>query len=351
MAESTSTLPIYDIPTTPVARRRRWPAALTLLLLAPVIPEMLTGSTPPLQFINPFSLILEVTLYGCGAILVRELVRRRGFGWRNVLLLGMAYGILEEGLVLTSWFNPYWGDLGKLSTYGRLFETSWVWATELTLFHSVVSITIPIMLAEVLFPKIASRPWLGKRGLRVTTVLLVLTSLFQFVLFALLAFRKYGYSHPPLMWVGVLALAVGLVWFGLRYRPSLTVQSQATMRLAPGLWKTRLLAFGATFAFFFIAWILPSLIPLAIVPMLLMPGLAWLIYRLLVRWSSRPGWSRQHLLALTSGVIAFFAFVESPLAEFATHPTGKNEAGLVLVDLLFLAGLGVLSWVVARKDR
>jgi hypothetical protein len=47
-----SYLHISDIPTQVLSRpQRTWPALLTLFLLAPIIPEMLTGSTPPLIFI------------------------------------------------------------------------------------------------------------------------------------------------------------------------------------------------------------------------------------------------------------------------------------------------------------
>src|ERR1700738_3153424 len=127
-------------------RQRTWPALLVLYLLAPFIGEALSGSTPGLMFLNPISLLFESALYGSGAILVRELVRRRGLSWVNILLLGFAYGILEEGLVVTSWFNPYWPDLGILASYGRAFDTNWVWAVELTVYHAVVSITIPIVL-------------------------------------------------------------------------------------------------------------------------------------------------------------------------------------------------------------
>jgi len=124
-----SYLHISDIPTQVLSRpQRTWTALLTLFLLAPIIPEMITGSTPPLMFINPISLLFETGLYGSGAILIRELVRRRGLGWSSIVLLGAAYGILEEGLIITSWFNPYWPDLGKLAYYGRVFDTSWIWA-------------------------------------------------------------------------------------------------------------------------------------------------------------------------------------------------------------------------------
>ena len=63
---------------------------------------------------------------------------------------------------MTSWFNPSWHDLGLLATYGRLLDTSWVRAVGLTIYHAVVSITLPIVLTEALFPSIADQPWLGR---------------------------------------------------------------------------------------------------------------------------------------------------------------------------------------------
>ena len=77
-----SYLHISDIPTQVLSRP--WPALLTLFFLAPIIPEMLTGSTPPLMFITPISLLFETGICGSGAILIRELVRRRGLGWSGL---------------------------------------------------------------------------------------------------------------------------------------------------------------------------------------------------------------------------------------------------------------------------
>ena len=115
-----SYLHISDIPTQVLSRpQRTWPALLTLFFLAPIIPEMLTGSTPPLMFINPTSLLFETGLYGSGAILIRELVRRRGLGWSSIVLLGAAYGILEEGLVMYKLVQPI---------LARSWQTSLLWS-------------------------------------------------------------------------------------------------------------------------------------------------------------------------------------------------------------------------------
>src|SRR5215217_6489516 len=71
--------------------------ALVLVVFAPVLAEVLFGATP---ITNPGALLPDVAVYGCGALLIRELVRRRGLGWISILMLGVAFGIVEEGLAL-----------------------------------------------------------------------------------------------------------------------------------------------------------------------------------------------------------------------------------------------------------
>jgi hypothetical protein len=67
--------------------------ALVLFLLAPLIAEVLFGATPITRI---GALIPVVPLYGGGALLIRELARRRGGGWARIALLGAAYAIVEE---------------------------------------------------------------------------------------------------------------------------------------------------------------------------------------------------------------------------------------------------------------
>jgi hypothetical protein len=303
------------------------------------------------MFINPILLLVQTTFYGAAAILIREVARRKGLGWGNIVFMGMAYGILEEGLVITSWFNPYWPGLGKLAYYGRLFDTSWVWATELTIYHAVISITIPILLTGILYPTIAKRPWLGKRGIRGFTIALALSSLVQFLLFAFLFSRKQGYTHPPLMYFGALLLALGFVWLGLQFKPRQRSEvSPVANRPAPGLWRLRLSGFAITFVFFFTAWILPSLIPWPIVPVLAFAGIVLLSIRIVSKWTQRPAWNTQHQLALLTGVISFFLLL-APLNEFILRSSGRNEAGVTLVNFIFLCGLAWLARVVNRRAK
>src|SRR4030042_2276196 len=113
-----------------------------LAILSPVIAELCSVSPPPLEFFFPPSFVLLLGLYGAGVLIVRELAVKWNLGWAGIVVLGVAYGILEEGVAIKSFFDPYWMDLGGLGEDGRYLETNWVWAGWLTVYHASVSIMI-----------------------------------------------------------------------------------------------------------------------------------------------------------------------------------------------------------------
>jgi len=124
----------------------------------------MSGSTPPLEIINPISFLFLWAFYGGGVLLIRELWLRWGKGYARLMILGVTYGIIEEGLAVKSFFDPNWPDLGILGTYGRVLETNLVWAVWLSIFHAVISISVPILLVEILFEDINDKPFLRLRS-------------------------------------------------------------------------------------------------------------------------------------------------------------------------------------------
>jgi len=89
--------------------------SLVLFLSAPIIVELLSGSAPPAEFFHPVSFWILSILYGGGAILICELKIRWQQGWLSLLVLGATYAIIEEGLMVKSFFDPTWVDLGASS--------------------------------------------------------------------------------------------------------------------------------------------------------------------------------------------------------------------------------------------
>jgi hypothetical protein len=135
--------------------------ALVLFLLSPVMGELVSAFLSPLEFLHPLRLAITLVPYGCGAITAREIVIRQRKGFTSLLLLGLAFGLLFEGIVTRVLFNPNWGGLGALSGYGRAHGFSWILAVGIVHFQALISIVCPILTAEAMFPARRSESWVG----------------------------------------------------------------------------------------------------------------------------------------------------------------------------------------------
>lgn len=82
-------------------RPRTWPAALALFFLAALIPEAVaTCNSPPLLLDRPADVLFLSAFYGSIALGVREFMHRHSARWASVLLLGMAAGAVNEGIIV-----------------------------------------------------------------------------------------------------------------------------------------------------------------------------------------------------------------------------------------------------------
>ncbi|HEV2237593.1 MAG TPA: hypothetical protein VGR57_13095 [Ktedonobacterales bacterium] len=336
------------------ALRRRWPVILALFLLAPITAEVLSGSTPLLEFArHPVLAVINLPLYGCGVLLVREVARRRGLGWAGVLWLGAAYGIWEEGVVINTWANP-WAPVicsaqrQGLCDYGRVGGVSVLWALSLTAFHAVVSITIPILLVELARPRLAPLPWLTRGGLR-WCVAGELFVLLLGLLLSLGAFRDHGQLGPPWRPYAIeLALMAACVALALLPRwPA----SRGSSGALPSLWTLRLLGCLALTLDLFLPNLEKGLrVPYQAAMAINVAVLALALWRL-ATWSRRAGWGQRHILALATGVLGFLIVLWDPLLELAGQASGKPTRGTAVVAALYLIGLIALARVVARRER
>ncbi len=189
---------------------RRHPVFL-LLLLTPGIPEYLSGSsavwrlvTSPGGFVvTVLFLGLNLGLYGPGVLLVREAHVRWKKGWSTLLLLGGAYGLLEEGTALNTLFDPKARVVGGLGYYGHAYGVSWVWLIGVLGVHIVLSIGVPILLLGLALPETRGRSLVEGRWLAVVVAVFALDLAFLNYL------SNYAAGHPEQ--VGALFVA-GLLW-------------------------------------------------------------------------------------------------------------------------------------------
>lgn len=342
---------------TPPRRLRTWPAILVLFFLPGITAEMLTGSTPVLVYLtNPISFVTNTLIYGSGAILIREVVRRRGLGWTSILLLGAAYGIFEEGLVVNTWANPWLPQICVVSNgvatgicdYSRVGGINLVWAVSLTFFHAVISITVPILLVELVFPRRAAIPWLGRKA-PVAFVFAEILVLAFGLLINILSYRQHDFDGPyvgPYL-VEIVLMAIFIV-LALSIKPRARPPSE---RRTPRLWMLRVFGFFTLLLGILLPYILkganvPVLVALVVCGLLL--GLAcWRV----ALWARRAGWNERHMLALASGGLGFFLLLWDPILEILGQAGGQPTRGTMVVALAYLIFLIVLARRIARRLR
>lgn len=135
--------------------RLRTAPAITLLLLAPVIAEVLSGATRVSYIIV---LVPEIMVWGCGALIIREVVVRWRGGWTSVLLLGLALSIAEEFIIQQTSPAPLpW--LGSAPVYGRVWGVNWVYFLFMLGYESVWVVLVPVQVAELIFSERRNDRW------------------------------------------------------------------------------------------------------------------------------------------------------------------------------------------------
>ena len=318
------------------ARMRNLSPAWVLLFLSPAVGELLSSSAPPAKFFNPFFFLIVTVLYGGGAIIVRELACRWNRGWPTVLALGAAYAIVEEGIMMKSFFDPLWKGLGPYGAYGRWLGVNWVWSLGLTLWHAVVSISIPILLVNLIFPARRSRPWLSRRSLALLSVLFVAD-----VLFGALYLTQY---RPPAMTCASAACAVVILCLIAPRLPRPTPRPGDAKPAHP-FWFA-LTGFVAALGLLLIPNTLPSRSVHPIWAMAAIVGLVasagWLILKMSRKGTAFPP---SHQLAMASGVLTLYILL-APLWEFVAA-RGGNMTGMTVVAVLTAV---FLFWI-ARRIR
>jgi hypothetical protein len=293
--------------------------ALIFCFFAAIIPETLaTTSTSVAKIITqPASLPFIMLFYGLADLLVREALVRRRLGWVSLIVLGIAFGFMNEGVIAGTWYTV------RNNGYAFVGQIDYTWAVALTVFHVFVSVIAPIAFIETIFPARAGLPLLRRRGIVISAVVfLLLTSVFLFVE----SYRPYR--------IAVFALAITLAIIALRLPAARPRILSATP--PPSLWRLRWAGFFTMLGFFVLIYAIPPItLKLAgahIVAAQVADIVIFVLFSALLlyagrRWTGRTGWSLRHTLALITGVLAFpslltlaLPFFWPTLEFFATVP-------------------------------
>src|SRR6185312_2782812 len=193
---------------------RRIAPAIVLFFLSPFVAEFLLGN---ISISAIAALIFLAPMYGGGALAVREISRRCGRGWATIILLALAYGLIEEGVAIQTLFNPNYLGLHLLAEANiRSLGIGGWWTPFVLTLHTVWSISVPIVIVEALYAERRETPWLGKTGLSVSIALLLAGG----ALVSAMTRKQDTFRASSLQIISTLVL-IGLVSaFAFRFRKS-----------------------------------------------------------------------------------------------------------------------------------
>ncbi|TQL68683.1 hypothetical protein FB381_2579 [Nocardioides albertanoniae] len=325
--------------------RGRVRAAWTLALMTTLCAELtFTAVAVPVTWIL---LPLLMLMYGAGVLLIRELTVRVGGGWPSLVALGVAYELAEDGLGLQALNSP---DMYGAADWGmRALGINWTYWDSQIGIHVVLSVLLPVMILNMLFPQFRGKPYLRTPGLVVAGVLAVL-GVFG------LRFVIAGTENPDyqLAWgwtVAYVALIAVFAWVGLRVLPRRFGPDPApSTKSAPRPVIVGIVSGYLTMAF------LTTLLPLGLGPVLLFgdamaPGFrlfagaataimaGWLI----VIWRRTANWNDSHRIWLAGGILVSHTAFMIPASLLSVF------LGLITIGLE-VAALIMLSRHLRRRD-
>jgi hypothetical protein len=321
-------------------------AIWTLLFLAPFIAEVLSGSTR-LSFL--YVLLPEMMVWGGGALLARELVRRWRAGTTSLLCLGLALSIAEEFIIQQTSIAPL-PFPGAHGDYGRYLGVNWLYFLFMLGFESVWVVLIPVQVTELIFPDRREKPWLRKGGLIATIIAFLLGCRIAWYGWTQQARPRLNAApyHPPaaLILLGLAAIAglIGMAWM-LRGAGMGRIDSRQAAN--PWVIGVTSVVFGAAW-FELIGLIFAPNPALAVwIPLTAGPIWAVMAFAILRYWSRSSRWGEWDRFAVSfGGVFGCMAISDVSAAGW----TRVDLIAKFVFQLLAVVGFLLLAQKISKRE-
>lgn len=323
-------------------------AIWTLVVLSPFIGEILSGSTRTSIL---FVFIPEMMVWGVGALLCRELVRRWRAGGVSLLLLGLAVSIAEEFIIQQTSLAPL-PFPGSHADYGRVWGLNLVYLLFMLGYESIWVVVVPVQLTELFFPRQANLPWIRTRGSIISCIVFLLgcrIAWYGWTQQARPRLHAAPYTPPwSLLAVGFTLIAL-LIIAAYLVRNFALPKSDDSRTTIPA-WVAGLIAFVMGAAWFEV--IAQIFVPNPVHSFWAVIGAevlwAGIAFALFTGWSSRPAWSEIH--GFSTAVGATLACMATPYLTISTWPK-IDVIGKICFDVLAVIGFLILGRKVLMHEN
>jgi hypothetical protein len=320
--------------------------AFTLIFLAPFIAEVLSGATRVSFF---YAFVPELMMWGCGALLIREVVRRWGGGWTSVVLWGLALAVFEECVVQQTSLAPLpWPAMS--ADYGRVYGVNWIYFLYMLGYECVWVVVVPIQVTELIFPEWREVTWLRTGGMITSVVAFLLGA--RVAWYAWIKRARPMAFHAPDYYVPWSTIVVFLVVIStlilLAFLTRHIERKDSTTRTAPPAWSMVAAAMLLGFPWYRLMVLIfgekstqPFWVAMAL-------GGMWggFAYFLLRYWSVGRGWNDLHRWGLTFGAV--LVCMVAGFSGSSTWPQ-MDLVGKWVLDVLAVIGFALLARLIWKR--
>lgn len=181
---------------------------LFLIVISVAFTELLSGNVQITQFLNPLIPAFLFTVgYGFPVLLIRELSVRWRSGLLSLFLMGLAYGILNEGILAKTLLMNVNVPINSFDGYVEFLGINYAWSALIVTWHAFFAVIFPITISHAIFPDKAQEQWLTRKTFWVLFALIAIAGTAMF-----LGGESHGISGTPALFAVFSITMVGLIY-------------------------------------------------------------------------------------------------------------------------------------------
>jgi len=299
---------------------------ITLMLITPFLTEVLTTNVSITAMLHPKVLLAMMTIgYGFAVLLLRELAIRMKAGVASMVLLGLIYGMYNEGLIAKTFLRVHGVPINKFDSYGLYGGVETAWALSISTWHAFFAFLFPIVIVYSLYPREREERWLNGA---VLVVLAAITLLISGLVFFGKGDHGAGIAGTPGQYLAMAAISAMLYLLARRCSKMGNIAPEEPHSLAPAI---------GGFCLWLAVILVPTVLAAAKTPIVL-----YVAYFGVLAWYFLPRVAKSGDIAL--GSLLTFAFggqiavVLFALVEAYKHHSVES----VVSSSIFIIGLGYL---------
>ena|SRR5579859_1387423 len=305
----------------------------TLMLITPFLTEVLTTNVSITMMLHPKVLLAMATIgYGFAVLVLREAAVRMRAGIISMVLLGLIYGMYNEGLIAKTFLRVHGVPINTFDGYGLFGGVETAWAIFISIWHAFFAFLFPIVIVYSLYPHEREEAWLNKT---VFTILAVITLLVSGLAFLGKNGHPAGIAGTPGQYLAMAAISALLFLLARRYSKMGSIVALQSRSLIPAV---------KGFCMFLTVFLVPIVLAALRIPIVLYLAYFAVLALYFFRRVSRKG-------DIALGGLLTFAFGgQIAAALFALVAAYKHHSvESVVSSSIFIIGLGYLLFRQSRS--